>query len=426
MLSSFVASSSSDIYYIHVFRGILAQGQVATSFRAPPMTPEQLPRFRAPPAATPRSRPSRFQPSPLLPPRGAAFSSVPRRASPCFQPPVPSPPSVAASASPGRFQSRFQPPVRLPLSAASPASLRRFRPVRLQLASLVPQPRAAPASFQRVRQSFFSSPSLPVSTVKPSTPLQSFYPPRRTIAFCTIQVTGMYPEHAAVPCHVPRRSAFGKRRSARCSSVFSFSNSSAASSPAVASSGQSFYTFFSSRPSRLSGISTSFYPTTSASCGSIARCDASGSPAMASASSGACADCVHGTVFSKALSVVNSSSTFPCLPPPPSSLPPSFPACCVPPPPIFFLVTLLVLLLRIRSLLPLLHPLPSQLRLLSFFVCALALLFLIVATLRIADLFLLHALRLMCFTLCLWCHVHNIRGHLVLLTCLEARGSLCE
>ena len=110
------------VFYMHVFRGILLRAKWLHHFRDPPMSPELLPRFRAPPAATPRSRPSRFQPSSSLPPRGAALTHVPRHASPCFQPPARSPPSFAASSCAGRFKRRFQSPIGSPLPAASSAS----------------------------------------------------------------------------------------------------------------------------------------------------------------------------------------------------------------------------------------------------------------------------------------------------------------
>ena len=79
-------SSSLVICYIYVIRGIL--------LRAKWLHLSCLPSMSRPPAATPRSCPSRFQPPSSLPPRGAALTPQPRPASPRFQPSVRSPPSL--------------------------------------------------------------------------------------------------------------------------------------------------------------------------------------------------------------------------------------------------------------------------------------------------------------------------------------------
>ena len=55
--------------------------------------------------------------------------------------------------------------------------------------------------------------------------MQSFYPIRRTLSYCTIRVFGHFPPHAPLFCHSARRAVSAQRRSARlsaCSPINSF------------------------------------------------------------------------------------------------------------------------------------------------------------------------------------------------------------
>ena len=174
---------------------------------------------------------------------------------------------------------------------------------------------------------------LPLAAAQPSSHAQTFYPSRRTIAFCTIQVFGHFPERVPLPCHVARRTAFGQRRAARLSAASALRNSPTAAASDAFSSPQSFYSFFSLQPSLMG--SARFYRSVRSQNGSLPRCDASRTPCVATAFNGASAECVHGTVFSNAAAPLNSSSTRPRLPPPPSSPAPSLPLLCCPAPPFF-------------------------------------------------------------------------------------------
>ena len=372
-------SSSLVICYIYVIRGIL--------LRAKWLHLSCLPSMSRPPAATPRSCPSRFQPPSSLPPRGAALTPHPRPASPrfqpsvrsppslrpassrfqpsvrsppssrpaascfqpsahsppssrhaasCLQPPACSPPSFAASRCANRFQRRSQSPVGSPPRAASFASPRRSRPVCLQLASLVPPPCPLPSFSRRFQHSFFLQPlcrlSLPnllhlhrlkTRLVAPSPSAQFKY------LAC---IPSMYLCLATLLVELLSANAVLHG----CLLLPLFVIRILQLLLTHFHRDNHFMLFFSLQPSLLPGSSTTFYPTIRSQNGSLARCHAPRTPCVASANNGASADCVYGTVFSNAAAPLNSSSTRPCLPPPPASPAPSFPLHRFPAPPFFF------------------------------------------------------------------------------------------
>ena len=175
------------------------------------------------PSVPPHRRPPRFQPSSVCPPPVLRSASLPGQFS--LYPPLPLRRAATASHSCNRFQHRYQRPIGSPPVAALSAYSRRPRPHRLQLSALVSPPRHLPSFFHCSRDSFChaSRRSGGVSQFLPQ--MQSFYPIRRTLSYCTIRVFGHFPPHAPLFCHSARRAVSAQRRSARlsaCSPINSF------------------------------------------------------------------------------------------------------------------------------------------------------------------------------------------------------------